>query len=88
MQGQGMPERMCGCSADVVGPDRATNALMLPPDMNRAPVHAGTGKLDLMGGCSADVVGLDWATDISAARAALGHSRPVQVGCISLHPYH
>ena len=33
-----------------------------------------------MGGCSADVVGLDWATDISAARAALGPSRPVQVG--------
>lgn len=32
-----------------------------------------------MGGCSADVVGLDWATDISAARAALGPSRPVQV---------
>ena len=41
---------------------------------------AGTGKLELMGGCSADVVGLDWATDISAARAALGPRRPVQVG--------
>ncbi|KAK9839685.1 hypothetical protein WJX81_006323 [Elliptochloris bilobata] len=40
--------------------------------------NGGTGKLDLMGGCSADVVGLDWATDISAARAALGPSRPVQ----------
>jgi hypothetical protein len=31
-----------------------------------------------MGGCSADVVGLDWASDIAAARAALGPSRPVQ----------
>lgn len=46
---------------------------------------AGTGKLELMGGCSADVVGLDWATDISAARMALGPSRPVQAGN-RMHP--